>query len=446
MTISGRLYLNAQLRQIKSLDWILKKLMNRTSKLFLALFVVGLIGILGACQPKIKVIPAPTLTATEVGAVTETPVPTPTFTATATPTETLTSTPTPTPTVTATFDFLADYPPEGYGPVNFPANVNPLTGLQILTTNNLNRRPISVKVAHYPRSSRPTWGLSQADHVFEYYHEAGLTRFHAIFYSQDVHQIGPIRSARFTDKDLVEMYKSFLAYGSADWRIRERFAYSDFTDRLATITDMPCPPSVTFPLCRLNEIPWNNLVTDTTYLHQHFDDKGVANHRQNLDGLAFNPTLPPNGHSADSVLIRYSFGSQHYWEYDPSLEKYIRHQDVVDADAGQEVFEPTLDRLSGEVVTADNVVILLAKYQYYSVRPEILEIPFEGYGKAYVFRNGYAYPVNWGRLNDAEIIFLSNQDSSRFQLKPGNTWFVVIGATSFLNSSSPDWNFQFFIP
>ncbi len=407
---------------------------------------LGITGFLGACQPKIKVIPAPTLTPTKIGAVTPTSMLTSTLTPTATPTKTLTPTETRTPSATPTSDFLADYPPEGYGPVNFPVNVNPLTGLLVLEPANLNRRPISVKVAHYPRSSRPTWGLSFADHVFEYYHEAGLTRFHPIFYSQDVEQIGPIRSARFTDKDLVEMYKSFLAYGSADWRIRERFAYSNFTDRLATITDIPCPPSVTYPLCRLSEAPWNNLVTDTTFLHQHFEQKRVANHRQNLDGLAFNPIIPPNGHTTDSMLIRYSFGSQHFWEYDSIVGKFIRHQDVIDADAGQEVFEHTVDRLTGEVISADNVIILLAKHEYYSVRPEILQIPLEGYGKAYVFRDGFGYQVNWGRLNDDEIIFLSYEDGSRFPLKPGNTWFVVIGATSFLNASSPDWNFQFFIP
>ena len=90
-----------------------------------------------------------------------------------------------------------------FGPSNFPSNINPLTGLSVKDTRTLNRRPISIKVSNYPRSIRPQWGLSQADQIFEYYHEAGLTRFNAIFYSNDVDRIGPIRSGRFSDVDIV---------------------------------------------------------------------------------------------------------------------------------------------------------------------------------------------------------------------------------------------------
>jgi len=406
--------------------------------------LVGLIFILGACQPQLKIIPAPTLTPTETGTATDTPGPAATFTPTTTPTET--PTPTQTPTAAPTLSFLEDYPEAGYGPFGFPPDINPLTGLRVENTSKLDRRPISVKISHYPRGSRPPWGLSLADHVFEYYHEAGLTRFHAIFYSNDVEQVGPIRSARFSDKDLVEMYKSFFAYGSGDWRVRSRLSYSDFTDRMATITDIPCPSSVQYPLCRIDQDTWNYLVLNTTSLYQHFEKKGISNGRQNLDGLLFNTLLPPHGQPANSVLVRYSYGSQHQWQYDPLAGKYFRLQDVMDADEGQEVFEPTLDRLNGQPISADNVVILLAKHQYYSVHPEMIEIPFEGFGKAYVFREGHAYLVNWGRLADSDLIFLSYDDGSRVPLKPGNTWFAVMGSTSLVKQGSPDWRFQFFMP
>ena len=147
----------------------------------------------------------------------------PTYTPTEEPTATLTLTLEPSPTP----DFIAGYPLEGYGPINFPSQVNPLTGLPVGQPNWLERRPISIKVSNYPRGIRPQWGLSLADHVYEYYHEGGLTRFNAIFYGNDVAQIGPIRSARFSDKDIVEMYKAFFAYASGDWRVRERLSYTN---------------------------------------------------------------------------------------------------------------------------------------------------------------------------------------------------------------------------
>ncbi len=382
-------------------------------------------------------------------ALTPSPVPlmaTPTQTASVIPTEQPTATVTNTPIPTATPDFLEGYPQEGYGPYNFPIAVNPLTGWQIALPDLLNRRPISVKVSNYPRGIRPQWGLSLADHVFEYYHEGGLTRFNAIFYGNNVAQIGPIRSARFSDKDIVEMYKAFFAYASGDVRVRERLSYSNFTDRMATITDYPCPPTTDFPLCRINQDTWNHLVTRSEELYQHFEKKGVSNERQNLDGLYFNLTPPVGGTSANTILVRYSFGSYHQWVYDPASGRYFRNQDTLDVEPGAEVFEPTIDQLNNQPISASNVVVLLAQHEYFQVKPEMIDIPFNGYGKAYLFRDGQAYKINWGRVVDSDVLILADDLGNRFPLKPGNTWFVVVGATSQALTESPDWRFQFYIP
>jgi len=403
--------------------------------------------LLVACQPTEKQIQTEILTQISVASPTLEPSPTPTPvpptpTSTETPTPTVTSTPEP----TATLSFLEGYPEEGYGPVGFPPNINPLTGLIVDDPTNLDRRPISIKVSNYQRGIRPQWGLSRADHVFEYYHEGGLTRFNAIFYGNDTDQIGPIRSARFSDKDIVEMYEAFFAYASGDWRVRYRLSYSDFTDRMATISDAPCPPTAQHPLCRIDQDTWNHLVTNTGMLYQHFDDKGVSNSRHSLDGLLFNTALPPDGIPASSVTVRYSYGSYHRWEYDPILGKYIRYQDVIDADPNSEEFEPMTDRLNGELITADNVVVLLARHDHYSVNPEMIEIPFDGFGKAYLFREGHVYLINWARLVNADLIYLTYDDGSRFPLKPGNTWFDIVGLSSQIQQESPDWRFQFFMP
>jgi hypothetical protein len=372
----------------------------------------------------------------------ETPTVSPTETQTEIPTSTITSTPTPEPT-----SDLEDITPiEGYGPFNFPPNINPLTGRPVRDPTKLDRRPLSVKISNYPRGVRPQWGLSKADHVFEYYAEAGLTRFNAIFYSNDATQIGPIRSARFSDKDIVEMYKAFFAYASADWRVRDRLRYSDFTDRLITVSDYPCPPTEIHPLCRIDQETWNHLVANTEKVYKHFEKKGVTNNHQDLDGLAFNSGLPPGGQPASSVMVRFSQGSYHKWIYDPIKGKYFRHQDAIGAGQGQEVFEPMIDRLNGQPVSADNVVVLLANHEYYSVDPEMVQIPFNGSGLAYIYREGHAYLVNWTRTADDEIITFSHDDGNPFPLKPGNTWFAVIGSTSNIQGESPDWQFQFYIP
>jgi hypothetical protein len=389
-----------------------------------------------ACGPKTT--PTPELIATEVPpsatqAPTDTPTPTesPTSTPTTAPTATKTNTPTPKPI--ATIETL-DYPPEGYGPVNFPDTINPLTGLPVDEAAMLDHRPVAIKISNYPRGIRPQWGLSLADHVFEYYHEGGLTRFIAIFLGNDVSEVGPIRSARFVDEHIVRMYKAFFAFGSADYRVRYRLYYSEFYNRLVSLSDIPCPGTVEYPLCRTDPNGWNHLMTDTTTLRQHFD------------GLHFNVTLPENGETADSITIRYSFGDYHKWQYDPTIERYVRYHDLKSDEGEGEVFDVLTDRLTGEPITAANVVLLTAKHTYYSKTPEMIEVNLSGYGEAYLFRDGQAFLVTWVRLGDLEIISLTDDEGNRFPLKPGNTWFEVVGEDTRVTMESPDWRFEFTIP
>ena len=141
--------------------------------------------------------------------VTPTPIP-----PTATPVPP-TATPTPVPTATPTLTPTPDYPPQGLGPTNFPPGVNPLTGLEVKNPASLERRPIAVKVENLPREDRPQWGLSKADINYEYYTEEGTTRFIAIFYGNDAELVGPVRSARLFDLNIVPMYKSAF-------RVRQR--------------------------------------------------------------------------------------------------------------------------------------------------------------------------------------------------------------------------------
>ncbi|MCK4897226.1 MAG: DUF3048 domain-containing protein, partial [Anaerolineales bacterium] len=88
-------------------------------------------------------------------------LPTPTYLPTATSTLLPTSTPTPSPTEIP-FVYV-------FGPSDFPDDVNPLTGLPVEDASLLARRPLVIKVTNYPRSVRPQWGLTLADHVYEYY-------------------------------------------------------------------------------------------------------------------------------------------------------------------------------------------------------------------------------------------------------------------------------------
>ena len=371
---------------------------------------------------------------------TVTPSPTPTKTITPTLTPTITETPTPTHTPT----------PVVYGPSNFPANINPLTGLAVSDPDLLNRRPIAIKVNIVPRTSnRPPWGLSFADIVYDYYHNDGYSRFHAIFYGKDAELVGPIRSGRLLDFELVHMYQSIFAYGSADILINQRLLNSDFANRIVLEGYYSnCPPTDSAPLCRYEPSTYDFLLGGTSELSAHVTARGVENGRQNLDGMTFNPELQAGGTAAKQVYVRYSGDNYTRWDYDPSTGNYERFQDNV-YDTGQgEDYTPLTDRLNDQQIQASNVVVILARHDYYQQPPnEIIEIGLSGSGTAYAFRDGQMYQVQWNRPTTNSVLTLTNPDGSAFPYKSGNTWFQVVGvSTAATEQADGSWRFNFKLP
>ena len=241
------------------------------------------------------------------------------------------------------------------------------------------------------------------------------------------------------------MYKAFFVFGSADYRVRRVLYSADFSNRLSSASDYPCPATIDHPLCRTERDTWNHLVGSSAMIYNHFEDLEVTNERQNLDGLIFNPDLPVDGQPAASILIYFSQGSYHKWVYDPFQGRYFRFEDSVGAVRGDEKFIQTTDRINGQPIAADNVIVLLANYSYYSVKPEIVQIDFSAGGQAYIYREGHAYLTNWSRPSDSDNITFANEDGSALPLKPGKTWFILVGSNSEIKEENPDWIFKFII-
>jgi hypothetical protein len=174
----------------------------------------------------------------------------------------------------------------------------------------------------------------------------------------------------------------------------------------------------------------------------------VDNVRQNLDGMSFNPEVQSDGVSGEQVYVRYSGDDYTRWDYDSDSGKYMRFQDNV-YDTGQgEDYAPLTDRLTDEQISADNVVIILARHEYYQQPPnEIVEILLSGSGKAYAFRDGQMYEVQWNRPTTNSVLSLTNPDGSPFPYKPGKTWFQVVGVSTLPTEVEEGvWRFNFLQP
>jgi hypothetical protein len=91
-----------------------------------------------------------------------------------------------------------------------PRAPSPLTGLPV--DADLAARPaVTVKVDDSPEA-RPQSGLDKADVVMEEKVEGAVTRFLAVFQSEDASSVGPVRSVRPTDPALVSPIRGVFAY------------------------------------------------------------------------------------------------------------------------------------------------------------------------------------------------------------------------------------------
>jgi hypothetical protein len=370
----------------------------------------------------------------------EPPSATETTTATATPTETPASTSTPTVTPE----------PRGYGPTDFPPEINPLTGLPVSDPSILDRRPVSVKINLFPRWNRPPWGLSSADIVYDYYHNDGYARIHAVFYGQDVELAGPIRSGRLFDDSIVRMYRSIFAYGGADPKINSRFLNAPYSSLLVTERQRAiCPPTKDNPLCRYEPGGHDFLLSGTGEITEFIRLSGLDNSRPNLDGMTFHPETPTGGYPGTDLYTRFSKDDYTHWEYNPDSGRYLIFQDAqfVNSPADEE-FVPLTDRLTEEQISAANVVVLMAPHDYFQRPPaDIVEIFMSGTGPAYAFRDGQMFELEWNRQTVESPLFLTFPDGSRYPFKPGNSWFQIVGSSSGLRElAEGTWRFEFSMP
>jgi hypothetical protein len=340
-----------------------------------------------------------------------------------------------TPTVTAK--------PKPTGIVKIPP-VNPLTGLPPDDPQKLNRRPVLVKVENLPRENRPQYGLTFADIVYEYYTEFGSTRFAALFYGQDSEKVGPIRSARWFDINLMQMYRPVFVFGSAYGELMKYLGEQDFADRLI-IEGPQSEPAV----YRFEPESNNFLMVNTSQLAQLIDRWGIDNQAVDLSGMTFSEKAPSGGSKGNEVVVRFSSAIYNRWQYDQEQKRYLRFVDAInDPDWINPAYVQHIDRLTGKPITADNVLVVIAEYTMLvkTAEAEVTDVALTGKGRAYLARNGQVYQVYWQRTQSDAVLTLVGEDGKPFPFKPGQTWVEVIGTTSWINQKEEYWTFWNSLP
>lgn len=370
----------------------------------------------------------------------------------------------PVPTATLHSDLSASFsqptPVVNFSPADpqsVPVSVlfaNPLTGLPPADPAFLNRRPLAIKIANAPDYIRPQSGLSLADVVFEYYIEWGDTRFIAIFYGNNAERIGPVRSGRFFDEHIVRMYHAFYAFKYADPRVYSYFEGGDLEPFLVVPGGFgECPPFMKVE----RRLPTGAIVED--YNSVYFDltrwaacaaKRKADNTRPLLRNGFFSEKAADSPFPAQRIFTFYSPYNYNYWQYDPSTHKYARYQETSNAlDGKPESYQPLTDALTRQPVTADNVIVLFVPHTFANenqAEDEVYHIELVNSGEAYVFRDGLAYPARWYRTHTDQPLLVTTPWNTPLYLRPGNTFYQVIGVSSTTVQDGADWRFTFQTP
>src|SRR3984957_2118005 len=99
-------------------------------------------------------------------------------------------------------------------------SVAPLTGLPYPKRLLKNRSALTIKIDNTPEA-HPQFGVSEADVVYEEIVEGGITRLAAIFYSHLPSIVGPVRSVRRTDREIVFPIGGIFAFsGGAEYAVK----------------------------------------------------------------------------------------------------------------------------------------------------------------------------------------------------------------------------------
>jgi hypothetical protein len=326
--------------------------------------------------------------------------------------------------------------PVKYGPTDFPANVNPLTGLVVADPSIMNRRPVMIKVSNFPREGRPHAGLSKADIVFDYSVGEGGDRFLALYYSQDSDNIGPVRSGRLIDRWLVSMYQGILgmklAYIDVLNKINEELGKS----RVVNASYKSCPA-----ICQLDYSPsaiswFANSAEMTNY---YVKETGQESFTPNLDGMTFNSIPPSGGVDGHDFTMHFGHANEGQWIYDPATKKYKRWiENILDPQTESFNMIPLVDRNTNEQLAFSNVIVVFVVYESLTPLDTIDEVHFEGAsGKMMLFRDGMMFEGMWKSTRPDVPLQFFDAAGNHLDLQPGNTWIDITGYYSGVDQTSP---------
>lgn len=283
--------------------------------------------------------------------------------------------------------------------------VYPLTGLPVDDDAAAERPAMVVKIDNHPKA-RPQFGINHADIIFEENVEK-LTRFAAVFHSDGSDPVGPIRSGRFQDINLLgSLNKPLFVWSGGNAKVSAAIQDSDLVDLSWTVANKDGG----FTRDDERTAP-HNLIAETTKLWT-LAPSGAKPPAQQFVYRGVSDANASTSKDTDGVKISMD-GVKVHWMWDTATKEFLRLSDD----------KPHMDSEDVQLAVP-NVVVLEVEYSNnYSPTSKTV-----GSGKAYVFTNGVMYEGKWTRDDRLKPFTLTDSAGAPIKLTPGQTFVEVARA------------------
>ena len=283
--------------------------------------------------------------------------------------------------------------------------VDPLTGLPDPHHLTQHRSALTIKIDNTPQAM-PQYGVQDADVVYEEIVEGGITRLAAIFDSQLPTVVGPVRSVRRTDREIVFPIGGIFAFsGGAQYALRSiATAPVKLVDEANAGAAMFRDPSRPVP---------HNLFANAQLL---MGTGGVPRPTRPLFTYLA-PGQFAHGPAVHAFTVGFEAGYAVTYTWNPTTRRWDRS-----------LFGSLEKSANGVQLAPKNVIVMSVNYVG-GVGVIDSYAQMVGSGPAEVFTGGVVQHGHWSRSNLYHRTVFTNDQGRVIELAPGQTWVELLSNT-----------------
>lgn len=269
-------------------------------------------------------------------------------------------------------------------------------------------RPIAVMLGNNP-SARPQYGMAEADLVYEFPAEGGITRFMTIYYHQQAAKIGPVRSARpyFIDRAL-DWDGVYVHVGQSP---QAQVYFKN--NKVAHIDEFS--NSKFFWRDKSRKAP-DNLFTSTDLLRERM--KGL-NYEREIKLMPFQFATEPLGEKGQAALkIEINYPEK----MNRAVFEYLPEQNVYQRFTGG---KPHLDGETNKQLQASNIIVQYVTSKVLDKEGR-LEVNMFGQGEIDFISGGRVIKGTWEKKQLREPTYYYDLEGNPLTFSPGQTWIQIV--------------------